>query len=252
MARIRDRGRLRLRPARRRRNPELARVEILDAAERVFVEFQPDQVGLKDVAREAGVSHALINHYFGTYAAMVEAVLERRILALREAMVGRLREAGALARPAELLAVLFRALEDPLHVRLTRWMLASERPSSAHAFALRNHGLQLIAHQVASAMSDAKRGSGESDGVPGGASPMGAPSAANRVGSTDPRPTAAMIRTIEMALLAVVAAAYGYAIGKYALAGALGREVSVELDREVHRALALMLETHLRAELGDR
>ena len=51
---------------RRRRPPELARQEIVDAAERVFAASQPDQVGLKEVAREAGVSHALITHYFGT------------------------------------------------------------------------------------------------------------------------------------------------------------------------------------------
>src|SRR5262249_27617645 len=70
---------------RRRRTPERARQEILDAAERVFARSQPDQVGLKEVAREAGVSHALITHYFGTYAGLLEAALERRIRATREA-----------------------------------------------------------------------------------------------------------------------------------------------------------------------
>lgn len=206
------------RTQRRRRSPEEAQVEILDAAERVFVEFQPDQVGLKEVAREAGVSHALITHYFGTYAGMIEAVLERRIRALRERMLVRLREAGALSRPGELLSTLFRALEDPVHLRLTKWMLASERPSAAHAFALRDHGLQLVAHQVAAAL--------------------------------DPRATAEQIRQIEIALLAAVAAAYGYAIGKYALAGALGRPPTVELDREVLETVGRMVEAHLRYELG--
>ncbi len=206
------------RTQRRRRSPEEAQVEILDAAERVFVEFQPDQVGLKEVAREAGVSHALITHYFGTYAGMIEAVLERRIRALRERMLARLREAGALSRPGEMLATLFSALEDPVHLRLTKWMLASERPSAAHAFALRDHGLQLVAHQVAAAL--------------------------------DPRATAEQIRKIEVALLVAVASAYGYAIGKYALAGALGRPVSVELDREVLETVGRMVEVHLRSELG--
>jgi AcrR family transcriptional regulator len=202
---------------RRRRAPELARQEILDAAERVFVEFQPDQVGLKDIGREAGVSHALITHYFGTYAGLIEAVLERRIRALREGMLERLRAAGALSRPAELLSALFRALEDPVHLRLTRWALASERPSAVHGFALRDHGLQLVAHQVASGI--------------------------------DARPSRELIGKIELALLAVVAAAYGYALGKYALVGALGRQASGELDAEVHRTLAAMLEAHLRTEL---
>lgn len=210
--------RLRPRAPRRRRAPEVARQEILDAAERVFVEFQPDQVGLKDVAREAGVSHALITHYFGTYAGLIEAALERRIRALREGMLERLRAAGALARPGELLEILFRALEDPIHLRLTRWMLASERPSAAHAFALRDHGLTLVAHQVAATL--------------------------------EARPGRELIAKLELALATAVAAAYGYAIGKYAIAGALGREASRELDAEIQRTLAEMLQAYLRADRG--
>ncbi len=210
--------RIRPRAARRRRTPEVARQEILDAAERVFLESQPDQVGLKDVAREAGVSHALITHYFGTYAGLIEAALERRIRALREGLLERLRGAGALPAPGELIEILFRALEDPVHLRLTRWLLASERPSAAHAFAVRDHGLQLIAHQVASALAA--------------------------------RPGRELIAKVELALATAVAAAYGYAIGKHALAGALGREATRELDAEVQRTLGEMLRAHLRAELG--
>jgi AcrR family transcriptional regulator len=205
------------RVARRRRAPELAREEILAAAERVYVEFQPDQVGLKEIAREAGVSHALINHYFGTYAGLVEATLERRIRALRERILERLRETNVLERPGELLAMLFRALEDPLHLRLTRWLLASERPSAAHAFALRDHGLQQIAHQVAIAL--------------------------------DPHATHELVAKVELALLCAVSAAYGYAIGKYPLVGALGKQASIELDNEVAATLAAMVQAHLKLEL---
>ncbi len=199
---------------RRRRAPEEARVEILDAAERVFVEFQPDQVGLKDVAREAGVSHALITHYFGTYANMCEAVLERRVRALRSGILERLKDSASLSRPAELLAILFSALEDPVHVRLTRWLLASERPSAAHAFALRDQGLVLIAYHVAHAL--------------------------------DPQPSRQLVERVELALMTAVAAAYGYAIGKYALVGALGREACVELDQQVQKTLGEMLQAYLR------
>lgn len=203
------------RDLRRRRAPEEARVEILDAAERVFVEFQPDQVGLKDVAREAGVSHALITHYFGTYANMIEAVLERRVRALRAGIVERLQTEGALARPAELLAILFSALEDPVHLRLTRWLLASERPAAAHAFALREQGLLLVTEHVARAI--------------------------------DPEPSRQLRERVSVALMTAVAAAYGYAIGKYALVGALGREASIDLDRQVQATLGEMLQSYLRA-----
>ena len=200
---------------RRRRAPEEARVEILDAAERVFIEFQPDQVGLKDVAREAGVSHSLITHYFGTYANMIEAVLERRVRALRVGILERLKDASALTRPAELLSILFSALEDPVHLRLTRWLLASERPAAAHAFALRDQGLVLVTHHVAHAI--------------------------------DPNPSLQTVERVSIALMTAVAAAYGYAIGKYALVGALGREASVELDRQVQQTLGDMLQAYLRS-----
>src|SRR4051812_25806904 len=99
---------------RRRRAPELARTELLDAAERVFRHAQPDQVGLKEIASEAGVSHALVTHYFGTYAGLVEATLERRVRALREVLLARVREVGGLAQPDRLLAILFEALADPV------------------------------------------------------------------------------------------------------------------------------------------
>jgi len=184
----------------------------------VFLEFQPDQVGLKDVGREAGVSHALITHYFGTFAGLIEAALERRIRALRETMLDRLRQAGALARPTELIALLFQALEDPVHLRLMRWLLASERPSAAYAFGLQAHGLQVVAHQVATAL--------------------------------DPAPSPEMIDKVELALLTAVSAAYGYALGKHALVGGLGRPATPELDAQVQRTLAAMVQAHIRAELG--
>jgi AcrR family transcriptional regulator len=183
----------------------------------VYVEFQPDQVGLKDIARETGVSHALITHYFGTYAGLVEATLERRIRALRENILERLRDVGVLSRPGELLELLFRALEDPIHLRLTRWLLASERPGATHAFALRDRGLQLIAHQVAVALA--------------------------------PTPSPELVAKLELTMLCAVSAAYGYAIGKYPLVSALGRQVSHELDEQVHKTLTAMIQAHLRAEI---
>jgi len=199
--------------ARRRRPPELARQEILDAAERVFAASQPDQVGLKEVAREAGVSHALITHYFGTYAGLIEAALERRNRATREAALARLREPAALQRPGQLLDLLFRMLADPVHLRLTRWMLASERPAGK-AFALQERGLAIIADQVARALH--------------------------------PAPDRALIHDIEITLLTAVSAAYGYALARPVLAGALGLEPSRDLDDEVRDRLAEMLQAQVR------
>jgi AcrR family transcriptional regulator len=198
---------------RRRRPPELARQEILDAAERVFAASQPDQVGLKEVARQAGVSHALITHYFGTYAGLIEAALERRQRKIREAVLARLREPDALGRPSELLDILFRTMQDPVHLRLMRWLLASERPSASNALGLQERGLALIADQVARTMS--------------------------------PAPDRALVDQIEVTLLTAVSAAYGYALGKHALVGALGRQPSRELDDQVRETLAAMVTAHL-------
>jgi len=204
---------------RRRRDPATARQELLDAAERVFGRHQPDQVGLKDIAREAGVSHALITHYFGTYAGLVEATLERRVRALRERMMARLREAGALARPAELLGMLFDQLEDPVHLRLMKWMVANERPG-VHVLALQEHGVQLIARQVAEALR--------------------------------PEPPPAMIATIELTLATAVAAAFGWAMSKYPIAGAIGRPVSPALQDEMRTTLAGMVRSYLAATIGPQ
>jgi AcrR family transcriptional regulator len=206
------------RVTRRRRAPEEARAMLLDAAEDVFAHAHPDEVGLKDIARQAGVSHALITHYFGTYAGLVEATLERRLGALRERIRERLREAGALSRPDELLGILFDALEDPVHLRLVKWLAASDRSSAIHAFALQHRGLAMIAQQVAAAIR--------------------------------PDPTREMVATIELALVTAAAAATGYAIGKAGLAGAIGQEPSAALDDKVRRTLATMLQTYLREAIG--
>jgi AcrR family transcriptional regulator len=203
---------------RRRRSPEVAKLEILEAADRVFAESQPDQVGLKEVAREAGVSHALVTHYYGSYAALIEAVLERRVRALREKILVRLQEPGVLGRPAELIGVLFEALDEPVHVRLMRWLLASERPAAAHAFAFRDQGLHQVARSIGAALT--------------------------------PDAPSLLIVQIELALATAVSAAYGYALAKHALVGALGRRTTKDLDAQVQTTLATMLQLHLRAQLA--
>lgn len=210
--RIRKGAVRRARRTRRRRPPEIARQELLDAAERVFARFHPSHVGLKEVAHEAGVSHALITHYFGTYGGLVEAALERRLVGLRTRIAERLRDAGVLSRPEELIGLLFTALQDPVHLRLMKWLVASER--SVHAFALQQQGLALLANQIANALS--------------------------------PRPTREMVHALELIMLTAVAAAVGYAVNKHALAGAIGSHPSPELDAAVQRTLAGMVQSYMQ------
>lgn len=201
---------------RKRRDPADARTMLLDAAEKVFARLAPNAAGLKVVAQEAGVSHALITHYFGTYAGLIEATLERRVRALRAVVLAKLGDPAALAQPTTLLSILFDALADPVHLHLMRWLFLSERPAAARALALNDQGLQLISREIGRALD-----------VP-----------------------AAKHRAIEDALMTAVAAAYGYAMGRYALAAALGRPADEALDRTIRETLAHMLQAHLREVLG--
>jgi AcrR family transcriptional regulator len=214
----RRKQRVERREVRRRRAPEVARQLILAAAERVFATARPHDVGLKEVAGEAGVSHALITHYFGTYAGLIETVLQHRLERLRETMVAKLRDASALSRPEELLDVLFHTLDDPVHLRLMKWMVATERVTAMHAFALQQQGLTVVAHEVAHAVT--------------------------------PAPSKKLVETITLALLTAVAAALGYSLAKQPLSGALGKEPSSAIDAQVRKTLAGMLESYLRDALA--
>ena len=202
-------------PTRRRRAPEEARREILDAAERVFQHHQPDTVGLKEVAREASVSHALVTHYFGTYAGLVVAVLERRHAVVREQVLSRLNLGGA-AGAEDLLGALFDALEDPMYLRLWLWVLASERGTDDAVFPLHDDGMRIVAGAIA-----------------------------ERAAAATGRTVASVQPEIERALVVAVAAAYGYAIGRRGLLAALGREPSSAFDASFRSTLAEMVRGHV-------
>jgi AcrR family transcriptional regulator len=149
---------------------------------------------------------------------LIEATLERRLRALRARILARLGNARALERPDELLGMLFDALEDPVHLRLIRWMIGGERQSAAHVFSMQDRGVQLVAQHVAKALAP-------------------------------PVPPPELVDKIEIALVTAVSAAYGYAMSKRALAGSIGRRPSRELDLSVQRTLAAMLQGFLRMEI---
>ncbi|RKH54376.1 TetR/AcrR family transcriptional regulator [Corallococcus sp. AB050B] len=141
MATKRSQGRA---PARRkRRTPEEAREAILQAAEPLLMEQGPDRVGLQAVAKAAGVSHALVTHYFGTYEALVREVLLRR----NELMVASFREqllaAEAPPDAGQLLERFFSMVQQGRHGRLMAWALLSGR--AEHMPLAPAQGLRLLA-----------------------------------------------------------------------------------------------------------
>jgi AcrR family transcriptional regulator len=144
-----------------RRTPEEARKQILEAAERVFATRLPDAVGLKDIAAEAGVSHALVTHYFGTYEALVEATLERRISVLRDELVRVVMQLATENAEAKSILAAYRnavakAAADPTTVRLAIWALVSGRASADDFFSHRVQGLKALT-DFASTRSKAAR-----------------------------------------------------------------------------------------------
>ena len=112
---------------RRRRTPAEAREVLLQAAEPLLVDQGPDRVSLQAVARAAGVSHALVTHYFGTYEALVREVLVRRTQRLTEELQRQQLEAGAPPSASRLLERFASVLQDPGHGRLMAWALLSGR-----------------------------------------------------------------------------------------------------------------------------
>jgi AcrR family transcriptional regulator len=124
-----------------RRAPEEARALILDAAERVFAEQGPDAAGLKDVARKAGVSHALVSHYFGSYDALVEETLERRITRVRDVVVKELATSDPASPDNTVLDRLAELANDRVTMRLAAWSMLTGRASKTDFFSARQKGL---------------------------------------------------------------------------------------------------------------
>jgi AcrR family transcriptional regulator len=170
-------------PARRRRTPEEARRLILDATARLLGERGPDAVGLKDVAAEAGVSHALVTHYFGTVDALIDAALEEHAQIHRDALLAQILgrpDAG----PREWMQAWFRWADRPAVARLLAWSFLTGRVAKKDFFARRMRG----ARKVADAIEERVRG--ERGEVP----------------FTRP--------DLDFAVLLLLAATHGYALGK--------------------------------------
>lgn len=113
------------RPTRVRRAPEQSRALILEAAIRVLSRQGPEAVGLKQVAVEAGVSHALVVHYFGSYDALVESAVQECAARLRRRLIEHLRAAPDLT-PASLMQLYLDAVLEPWYGRLVSWALLSD------------------------------------------------------------------------------------------------------------------------------
>jgi TetR/AcrR family transcriptional regulator, repressor for neighboring sulfatase len=202
---------------RRRRSPEQAREEILAAAARLFLEHGPDQVGLVDVAREAGVSHALVSHYFKTFEGLVEAVVHQHMGGQAAAMLERLAAAEVL-ETRELLREVFALHDNPLFVRVGLWVLLLNRAErwelSGPPDDLVLRAGELVGRHFARV--------NEARGLP------------------PPSPD-----QVQYVITLVAVTSHGYALSKHALRDKQGHPASPHQDEAFLEQLARMLEAYL-------
>lgn len=181
-------------PRRRvRRTPDEARRLILDAAERTFARFMPAEVGLREVAEAAGVTHGLVTHYFGTYDELVAATLARRLDATRDQVLARLVSASFGPDELPLIDALIELVHEPLTMRLLTWSLVSGRGGPPAVLGGARPGLTVVI-----------------DGIIARITRLGHPA--------PPR------ARIEFATMAALAMALGFAIAGPALHAALGAD----------------------------
>lgn len=195
---------------RTRRDPEEARAHILDAALRVFATKLPDQVGLVDIAKEAGVSHALVTHYFGTYGKLVEACLEHRFEHIRAGLLAELMTAqpDVPSMLAKYRSVVGRNAADPATVRLVVWSALSGRAEAEDFFPHRQQGLKLLADTLE------KLGDDDRD-------------------------------DLEFCLVASFALAVVWRFGGRAMAGGLGKRAARDLESTFEQRTADMIRAYL-------
>jgi AcrR family transcriptional regulator len=140
-----------------RRSPEQAREHILESAIRTLSHLGPASCTLKDVAADAGISHALITHYFGTYEALVEAAVGEAMRQLRERLLTHLLKLQK-PNPAALAQLYLDLALEPWYGRLASWAFFNDHdPSSTYVKQLVPH-MKLMAAATEFAFSDNPRG----------------------------------------------------------------------------------------------
>ncbi|MFG1867823.1 TetR/AcrR family transcriptional regulator [Micromonospora arborensis] len=204
---------------RRRRAPEQARLEIIDAAAELIARHGPDAVGLRRVAEAAGVSHALVSHYFGTYAELVRIVLQRENERQRDRVRERMRADRGVPYAGGMTEVLFETLADERYVRLFAWSSLHGYPASSASEGLSDL-VDAMEAGIALVLPAAER--------PGRA------------------------RVEEVVLLAL-SAAYGFALGKRSWLAGLGHDPEDQAHQTAFRAaLSGALARHLVSEGGRK
>ena len=113
--------------ARPKRDPELMRTEILDAAEELLLGAGPKSLTLRKIAERVGVSHPALLYYFNGLGELLEALRQRSARTLRGALLHRLEGVGDPAGQAGSLQEALDQLSDPKQGILLAWLIAEGR-----------------------------------------------------------------------------------------------------------------------------
>ena len=117
---------------RRANNPKLSQAKILDSAQILFIEKGFDGASMSAIAKHSGVTQSMIHHYFGSKAALWQAVKklsydeylahQQQLLDLDEGDIGKFTEHSISSR--------FQFFQkNPQTTRLLSWLQIMEDPS---------------------------------------------------------------------------------------------------------------------------
>lgn len=116
---------------RRRRSADVARKEILDAAQRRLADGGPDAIRLAEIAADVGIAHPTILHHFGNREGLLRALDTRAIRALTDDIDGMIRSASAPASPVELVERVAETMDQQGLARLIAWWAMRDREAEA-------------------------------------------------------------------------------------------------------------------------
>jgi AcrR family transcriptional regulator len=106
----------------------------------------PDRAGLKEVAAEAGVSHGLVTHYFGTFDQLVEAAFHAQADEFRDGLIEKIANHDSDARPV--VQYVLDQLSDPEFGRFVGWAMLSGRFGKEDFFPRRQQGPKAVADAI--------------------------------------------------------------------------------------------------------
>ncbi len=110
--------------ARPKRDPELMRSEILDAAEELLLDAGPKSLTLRKIAERVGVSHPALLYYFDGLGDLLEALRQRSARTLRTALLSQLGGVGDAAQRDASLHEALGELSSPKQGVLLAWLIA--------------------------------------------------------------------------------------------------------------------------------